>query len=64
MGKIVKNPKDHVFTFRANAETARLILQAAANHGSLSGFLLEAAEVKALDETVRVKIFDQLRSAA
>lgn len=64
MGKVSENPKGHVFTFRADDETARLIRAAAAEHGSLSDFLLEAAEVKALDETYRVQVFDQLGGAA
>jgi len=63
MVKVAKNLKGHVFTFRANDKTARLIRKAAAGHGSLSDFLLAAAEVKALDETVRVEVFDRLRGA-
>ena len=64
MGKVAQKPKAHVFTFRADDETAKLIRAAAAGHSTNSDFLLEAAEVKALDETYRVQVFDQLGSGA
>lgn len=60
MGRCKPNPKYNVFSFRADDELAAVIREAAAPYPSIGDFLAEAAEVKAMNETVRVQVFDQL----
>jgi len=43
MGRKAEKPKDYVFTFRADEETAILIMRSAVRRHTVSDFLLEAA---------------------
>jgi hypothetical protein len=60
VGRCKSNPKYNVFSFRADDELAAAIRKAAEPYPSIGDFLAEAAEVKAMNETVRVQVFDQL----
>lgn len=50
MGKMLPNPKQNVFNFRADDDLAALIRRAAASYPDLSAFLREAARTKAENE--------------
>jgi uncharacterized protein (DUF1778 family) len=61
MGRKKKNPKMNVFSFRADKETAEMILAAAAGYPTLNDFLLQAATVTAMSETIRARVSERLR---
>lgn len=60
MGRCKQNPKYNVFSFRTDDELAQTIRKAAESYPSLGDFLAEAVTVKAMNETLRVQVFDQL----